>query len=109
MPIHRLTQTLIGFYLQLVTGKMPFPNATDYNVTVMISRGKRPQKPSRFDAPGISSAVWKVAKKCWDEKAKDRPEVHEVLQRLEKISNPGVCTHKACTCSDWEVIDYQSE
>ena len=88
---------------------MPFPNATDYNVTVIISRGRRPQKPSRFDAPGITPAVWKVAKKCWDEKAKDRPEVHEVLQSLEEIANPGMCTRKACTRLPWEVIDYRSE
>ena len=88
---------------------MPFPDATDYNVTVLVSRGKRRQKPSRFDAPGISSAVWKVAKKCWKKKAGDRPDAHEVLQSLEKIANPGMCTHKAGIRFPWEAIDYRSE
>jgi hypothetical protein len=27
--------------------------------------------------------VWKVAEKCWNEKASERPEVEEVLQDLE--------------------------
>ena len=88
---------------------MPFPDFTDPNVTVMISRGKRPPTPRRFDAPGTSKAVWKVAKKCWHERARDRPEIDEVLHDLEKVLNPGVCTRKACTCEPWELIDCGSE
>lgn len=45
----------------------------------MVSRGKRPQKPRDFDAPGTSKAVWKVAEKCWHNDASKRPEVREVL------------------------------
>jgi len=75
--------------VELVTGRMPFPDFTDSNVTVLISKGKRPPTPRRFDAPGTSKAVWKVAKKCWDDRARDRPEVDEVLHDLEKILNPG--------------------
>ena len=90
---------------QLVTGRMPFPEFTDPNVTIMISKGKRPPKPRHFDAPGIAPGVWKVAEKCWHEKAKERPEVDAVLQYLESIANTGGCTHEACTCTPWELID----
>ena len=83
------------FRLQLATGKAPFPEYTDTSVTVMVSKGKRPPKPLRFDAPGMSPAIWKIAKKCWHEKAKERPEVNVVLKHLENLVNPGpgVCTH----------------
>jgi hypothetical protein len=92
------------FGFQLVTGRMPFPEFTDPNVTVLISKGKRPPKPRNFDAPGITPAVWKIAKKCWHEKAKERPEVDAVLRYLEDIANTGGCTHEACSCSPWELI-----
>jgi len=91
--------------VQLATGKMPFPEMTDPNVTITISKGRRPPKPRRFEAPGMTSKVWKVAKTCWHEKAKERPEVNDVLHNLERIANAGVCTHKACLCSPWELID----
>jgi len=91
--------------VELATGKMPFPDYTDHNVTIMISKGKRPSKPSRFEAPGISSGVWKVAKKCWHEKPKERLESREILQHLENLFHAGGCTHDACSCLPWEVID----
>ena len=88
---------------------MPFPEFPDPKVTLMISKGKRPRKPRRFEAEGITSDVWKVAEKSWHEKPGSRPEVKQVLQNLEKIANPGVCTHIACTCSPWEFIDLRLE
>ena len=83
--------------LQLVTGKIPFPELTDPNVILMISRGKRPQKPRRFDVPGITAEVWTVAEKCWHEKAEERPEAKAVLQDLEWISGSGEHT-ESCSC-----------
>ena len=76
---------------------MPFPEHTDPNVKKIISKGKRPQKPRRFEAPGMTPAVWKIAERCWHENAKERPEVNAVLQYLEGLANPGVCVHEA-TC-----------
>ena len=88
---------------------MPFPDALDPSVTIMISKGKRPQKPRNFNANGITPAAWKVAKNCWQEKARDRPEMDEALQDLEKIAKLGVCNHEACTCFPWELIDAELE
>ena len=93
------------FPLQLATGHMPFPDHTDHNVTLMISKGKRPSKPSRFEAPGMTAGVWKIAKKCWSEKAKERLEADAVLQRLQSVNKNGGCTHEACSCLPWELID----
>ena len=92
-------------HFQLATGKMPFPGSTDANVTILVFQGKRPPKPRRFEIPGVTPAVWKIAEKCWREKAKDRPEVNTVLQGLETIAHTGGCTHSACICLPWEVVD----
>ena len=83
---------------QLTTGKMPFPERTDPNVTILVFQGKRPSKPRRFEAPGITPEIWKIAEKCWHQKAKERPEVKTVLQDLENIVNAGGCTHSASVC-----------
>ena len=79
-----------------MTGKIPFPDLTDPNVIFPIIKGKRPQRPRNFDAPGITPGVWVVAKKCWHDRAKQRPEVKTVLQDLENIANAGECAPRAC-------------
>ena len=78
---------------KLATGKLPFHDSEDTTVVIMISKGKRPQKPAHFDAPGITQAVWRVAKKCWHESAKERPGTKEVIQELKNIASPGLCTN----------------
>lgn len=84
---------------------MPYIGVPDPTVIIKVSRGKRPPKPLRFDGPGMTAVVWKVAQKCWNEKAKDRPEVQAVLQYLQDIANTGGCTHEVCSCLPWELID----
>ncbi|KAF9789402.1 kinase-like domain-containing protein, partial [Thelephora terrestris] len=76
-------------YSMLVTGQVPFADSTEYNVVSIVLKGKRPPKPRRFDAPGTSEAVWKVAQKCWHGKAHKRPEVKEALQYLNDIKHGG--------------------
>jgi len=68
---------------------MPFPEYTDHSVSIIISKGKRPSKPTRFEVSGMTLAVWKIAEKCWRQKAKGRPEAKVVLQYLENLVNPG--------------------
>ena len=73
---------------QLATGKMPFSELPDPNIPVMVLKGKRPAKP-RTLAPGMTPAVWKITKKCWNEKPKDRPEADTVLRYLEDAALRG--------------------
>ena len=84
---------------------MPYTGVPDSTVIVMVSKGKRPSKPRPFQAPGMTPAVWKLAQKCWNEKARDRPEVDTVLQYLQDVANIGGCSHEACSCLPWELID----
>lgn len=85
-----------SFLPQLTTGKKPFPDYTDPHVLVL--KGKRPSIPTRFEAPGMTAMVWKIAKKCWNPKANERPEVNTVLQYLENLADPGMYTREACPC-----------
>ena len=75
-----------------MTGKVPFAEHTDQNIVVMVAKGKRPSKPRSFEAPGMSSEVWKIAAKCWNENADKRPEASVVLRLLESLRKSGVCT-----------------
>ncbi|KAF9789396.1 kinase-like domain-containing protein [Thelephora terrestris] len=88
--------------VELVTGQVPFADSTEYNVVSMVSKGKRPPKPRRFDAPGTSKAVWEVAEKCWHSKPDKRPEVKEALQYLNGINAGGECTYVECSYLGWE-------
>ena len=90
---------------QLATGKMPFPELLDIAVVAKVSKGKWPRKPNPFEVPGMPQAVWRIAEKCWHEKAKERPEVNTVLQDLENIASTGKCTHAACLCLPWGLIN----
>ncbi|KAF9646872.1 kinase-like protein [Thelephora ganbajun] len=75
--------------VELVTGNMPFPDLDDPDVITTVCVGGRPSKSLRSGAPGITPAVWKIAQKCWNQKANKRLEVNAVLQNLERIANPG--------------------
>jgi len=78
-----------NFLLQLATGKMPLPGLFDSQVLVLLSKGKRPQKPHPFKAPGFTPDVWRIAGMCWHEKPKKRPTAHAVLRYLEDIATGG--------------------
>ena len=75
---------------QLVTGKIPYPELRDIQVTIKVPRGGRPPKPRSFEAPGMSPGVWKIAKKCWHQNGEVRPDTKAILQSLEKLPKPGV-------------------
>src|SRR6266403_1559481 len=77
---------------QLVIGRDPF-NELLGSINILVPKGTRPTKPRHFDAPGMTPAVWKIAQKCWRQKAKERPEVYTVLRSLERLANPGVYGH----------------
>ena len=95
------------FRFQLATGKIPFHGFGDHEVITKVSKGRRPSKPHRFDAKGITPAVWKIAEKCWHQKVRERPEVKAILQRLEdlQVADAGMYIPEACSYLKWEIID----
>lgn len=83
---------------QLATRNIPFPELTDANVMILVLEGERPPKPHRFEVPGMTPEVWKIAEMCWHEKPKKRPEVRTVLQHLQDLANPGARTYIFAGC-----------
>ena len=81
------------FRFQLVTRSAPFPRLTNFSVMIQVSDGMRPEKPQRFEAPGLTPDVWEIAETCWHKEPKERPEAHIVLQRLEDLASFGTDTH----------------
>ena len=84
---------------------MPFPERGHYEVITLVSKGKRPSKPHRFDIPGMTLAVWEVAEKCWRQKARERPEANTVLGYLEDLANSGMYTREAYSHLEGETAD----
>ena len=76
-------------------------------MVIVLSKGKRPSKPRSFETPGMTRGVWKIAKKCWHEKARERPHAGAVFQDLEKvkIANTGTYTHETYFFLPWELIN----
>ena len=88
-----------GPSLQLATGQTPFFGSSDSKVINMVLSDQRPQKPRRFDAPGITAEVWNISEQCWQRRAIDRPRVKDVLQDLEGIASSGKHAREAWPCS----------
>ena len=97
-------------HLQLATGKVPFHEFPEQiTAAIAVLRGKRPRKPRPFGAKGITKEVWKVAEKCWHQKAEKRPEVKQVLQILHEMENPGVCISRVPTGLLRKFADFRLE
>ena len=50
-----------------------------YNVV----NGKRPDKPQNASEIGFSDSLWNFTERCWDGQRGSRPEVGEVVMRLQ--------------------------
>ena len=94
-----------SYHFQLASDDVPYPRITDPDVIILLTpKGHRPPKPYPL-APGITSAAWRIAEKCWHQRATEQPEVKVVLQSLENPATPGGCAREACSCVGWEIID----
>ncbi|KAF9789191.1 kinase-like domain-containing protein [Thelephora terrestris] len=70
--------------IEIFTGKHPFPEESDQNVYLMVTKGKRPSKPAGASKSGLSSAGWKIVEDCWNKKRDKRPDMQAVVNRLRK-------------------------
>ncbi|KAF9646875.1 kinase-like protein [Thelephora ganbajun] len=53
--------------VELVTGKVPFPDSTSSEVRDLILEGERPSCPRYvpYYLTGMAAEVWKIAQECW--------------------------------------------
>lgn len=78
--------------LKVFTGRIPFSNAINVQVIIMMSRGERPPKPAGGEAIGLAPALWKLTEECWHQNPDKRPDIANVLRRFQAIVDAGKCT-----------------
>jgi len=78
------------FCFQLMSKNVPYTGIDEGTVIRRILLSQGPLKPHTFEVPGMTPAVWKIAKRCWHRKVEKRPELDTVLQYLENLANPGM-------------------
>ena len=67
---------------ETISGNLPFHKHTDLTVFVKVLAGERPLRGA-----GFAEGLWKMLELCWTPQPNNRPEVEDVLQCLEVISN----------------------
>ena len=69
------------------TGKPPFNNSVPTAVAVGILAGSRPERPTH---PNLTDNVWNLTQRCWDKDTKQRPDISEIVLRLQTIHGDNV-------------------
>ena len=83
VPVPCLTQIPVpnSFeHPQIFTGKYPFEPHSNEQVIILLTRNKRPEKPTHGQ---LNSKIWSLTRECWNKDPKKRPAVSEVLKKLE--------------------------
>ena len=70
-------------HLKVFTGRIPFPDANNVQVILLISKGKRPPKPAGGEALGLVPALWRLTEECWRQNPERRPDIDNVLRRFK--------------------------
>jgi len=90
----RYASKIVGFcrfhvyFLQVLTGEVPFHGIPRSALGYHVLRGERPAKPRNALAIGFSDSLWSFTQRCWDREMKLRPKVGEVVaQLLEAAAN----------------------
>lgn len=60
---------------------------TDEQVILLLAQDKRPDKPVH---PQFTPKMWSLTKRCWEKKPDKRPDIAEVLRKLESGSGGGI-------------------
>ena len=70
------------YFLQVLTGELPFRGILDSALAYYVLRGKRPDKPGNASAIGFSDSLWNFTERCWDGKMESRPAAGDVVSHL---------------------------
>lgn len=69
---------------QVLTGKLPFFPRREAEVMHAVISGERPPKPENAEI-GMTEAVWDLLGECWREDKTARPNISDVMGRLDDI------------------------
>ncbi|KAG6816703.1 hypothetical protein H0H87_003678 [Tephrocybe sp. NHM501043] len=72
---------------QIFTGRLPFSDlSNDPAITYFVMQGGRPKCPGVYDrawGQGLTTVIWNLMQECWDGLPVNRPDIDDVLQRLQ--------------------------
>ena len=67
---------------ETISGKLPFHKHTDLTIFMKVVEGERPPRGTKF-----VESLWGMLELCWAPQPNNRPNVEDVLQCLEVVSN----------------------
>ncbi|KAF9646891.1 kinase-like protein [Thelephora ganbajun] len=77
------TYSLAMVVIEIFTGRHLLHPHMDEYVIILLARDSRPDKPVH---PNFTPEMWSLTRRCWGDDPKERPDIPEVLEKLE----PGV-------------------
>jgi serine/threonine protein kinase len=78
-------------HLQIFTGDYPFDSRSDEQVILLLANDERPDRPVHEQ---FTSRMWPLTKKCWRKDPKKRPDIPEVLEKLESKDGAFSSSHE---------------
>lgn len=66
--------------IQVLTGAVPFSDETPTMAILHITQGTRPPRPAH---PSLTTELWTLMERCWNQDPQLRPEVSEALSVLD--------------------------
>ena len=83
---HGRSHRLFSYFVQVLTGEIPFLGVRQTELGYAVAVGKRPDKPANAAAIGFSDSLWDFVQRCWDGDTNVRPKVAEVAAYLKKAA-----------------------
>ena len=71
---------------EVLSGKAPFAESTDYIIMRKVIEGERPEKPEGAQGLWFTDDLWEMLKQCWAAQRESRPSIEAVLECLEQIT-----------------------
>ncbi|KXN85262.1 hypothetical protein AN958_11556 [Leucoagaricus sp. SymC.cos] len=68
---------------QIMTGSRPFPQLSDFQVTVALMKKQKPGLPSIDTPDRIKKTIWEEVNRCFVIEPRNRPKAREISQRLQ--------------------------
>ena len=75
-----------AYFLQVLTGEIPFSGIQQSALVYHVLRGVRPRKPENASIIGFFDPLWDLTQRCWDGEAELRPNVGEVVTHLREAA-----------------------
>ena len=71
---------------EVLSGQVPFASSKEHIVTQKVLRGERPGRPGGEIGAWFKDELWNLLGLCWEAQAQNRPDIEDVLERLERAS-----------------------